>query len=137
MFSIFTLLSLRQRQAGAAPEASAGTRASQLRSETERWTREPGGWQWPERWSYLEQLCVTLGLIADGRLASTARLARLLGERAQLTSRLWQAYLRDRSWPELVERASHTATSSPSRPTRPRSADRCCTSWHGSSRDGG
>jgi hypothetical protein len=101
VFSIFTLVSLRQRQAGAAPEASAGTRASQLRSETEGWTREPGGWDWPERWSFLEHLCVALGLIADGRLASTARLARLFGERAQLTNRLWQAYLRDRSWPEL------------------------------------
>jgi hypothetical protein len=100
-FSIFTLLSLRQRQVGAAPDASAGARASQLQSETERWTREPGGWAWPERWSFLEHLCVALGLIVDGRLASTARLARLLGDRGQLTGRLWQAYTRDRSWAEL------------------------------------
>jgi hypothetical protein len=97
-FSIFTLLSLRQRQA---LDTSAGARASQLQSETEGWAREPGGWEWPERWSFLEHLCIALGLVVDGRLASTARLPRLLSDRAQLASRLWQAYLRDRSWPEL------------------------------------
>src|SRR5262249_5033009 len=101
-FSIFTLLSLRQRLARAEPEPSRAQRVIQLQSETESWAREPGGWDWPERSSFLEHLCVALGLIADGRLASTARLTRLLSDRGQLIGRLWQAYPRDRSWLELA-----------------------------------
>jgi hypothetical protein len=94
-FSVFAIASYAARH----PEAAA--RTGGFRAEVDAWAHEPGGWAWTERWAFLEHLCDRAGLLSRGQVASS-RLERLLDERHELAASLWHAYLRDRTWLELV-----------------------------------
>jgi len=83
---------------------SALTRPGNLERELQAWTQEPGGWAWDARWTFLQHLATTAGLLthrADGALAPASNLAHLLDEPPALADRLWRAFLRDRAWSEL------------------------------------
>ena len=82
-----------------------GRGVAQLEHELRGWSEEPGGWEWDARWSFLRHLAEAAGLLAhraDGALAATPGLVRLLDSPAELGERLWRTYLGDRAWFELA-----------------------------------
>jgi len=92
-FSLFALASALRRS------------SSNLEAEVRGWSEEPGGWDWQLRWTFLRHLAQASGLLtsaADGTYAHTSALLRLLADPPALADRLWRAYERDRSWPELA-----------------------------------
>jgi hypothetical protein len=91
-FNLFSLTSARTRLGG------------NLEHEVRPWSQEPGGWPWDARWSFLEHLALSAGLLvhrSDGVLTAASHIGRLLDDPPSIAERLWRTYLRDRNWSEL------------------------------------
>src|SRR6266851_971934 len=92
-FSLFALVSALTRAGG------------HLEAEVRAWSEEPGGWAWDTRWTFLQHLAASTGLVVhrvDGRLVASAGLGRLLDDPSALAERLRRGYLGDAGWSELV-----------------------------------
>jgi hypothetical protein len=92
-FSLMVLVSALTRPGG------------HLESELRAWSEEPGGWAWDARWTFLRHLAVGAGWLvhrADGSLAPSPGLPRMLDAPHPLAERAWRAYLRERTWRELA-----------------------------------
>lgn len=103
-FSVFALASFLLRHPSA-ELALAGTRAAALQGEVEHWAREPGGWGWQERWTFLASIGQAAGVVATAPEQTANRwhaAARRYGNRELLATRLWRTYRRFHGeWSEL------------------------------------
>ncbi|MBV8715126.1 MAG: hypothetical protein JOZ65_08665 [Chloroflexi bacterium] len=93
-FSLFALISALTRGGG------------NLEAEVRDWSQEPGGWAWDARWSFLQHLVTSAGLLVhrpDGVLTPAPQLPRLLDDRSAIGDRLWRTYLHEHASSELSQ----------------------------------
>jgi hypothetical protein len=88
VFSLFALASSLARP------------GSDLAAEVRGWSAEPGGFEWAARWTFLEHLGRSTGLLDEHGPARGLR--RALNDPVALTERLRRTYLHDRAWSELA-----------------------------------